>query len=71
MEKLFTKITEYLKKWIELSLYFLCFGVIVQLLIDDTILGWNPVGNIQDAGSSFIGVIAIILLYLLFVKKRI
>ena len=70
MEKLFTKITEYLKKWIELSLYFLCFGVIVQLLIDDTILGWNPVGNIQDAGSSFIGIIAIILLYLLFVKKR-
>jgi len=41
----------------------------VQLLIDDTILGWNPVGNIQDAGSSFIGIIAIILLYLLFVKK--
>jgi|TARA_Y100001954_G_scaffold188604_1_gene202058 hypothetical protein len=70
MEKIFTKIIEYLKKWIELSLYFLCFGVIVQLLIDDTILGWNPVGNIQDAGSSFIGVIAIILLYLLFVKKR-
>ena len=69
MEKIFTKIIEYLKKWIELSLYFLCFGVIVQLLIDDTILGWNPVGNIQDAGSSFIGVIAIILLYLLFVKK--
>ena len=70
MEKIFTKIIEYLKKWIELSLYFLCFGVIVQLLIDDTILGWNPVGNIQDAGSSFIGVIAIILLYLLFVNKR-
>ena len=70
MEKIFTKIIEYLKKWIELSLYFLCFGVIVQLLIDDTILGWDPIGNIQDAGSSFIGVIAIILLYLLFVKKR-
>ncbi len=69
MEKIFTKIIEHLKKWIELSLYFLCFGVIVQLLIDDTILGWNPVGNIQDAGSSFIGIIAIILLYLLFVKK--
>jgi len=69
MEKIFTKIIEYLKKWIELSLYFLCFGVIVQLLIDDTILGWDPIGNIQDAGSSFIGVIAIILLYLLFVKK--
>lgn len=70
MEKIFTKIIEYLKKWIELSLYFLCFGVIVQLLINDAILGWDPVGNIQEAGSSFIGIIAIILLYLLFIKKR-
>lgn len=70
MDKIFIKITDFLKKWIELSLYFLCFGVVVQLLIDETILGWDPIGNIQDAGSSFIGIIAVILLYLLFVKKR-
>ena len=52
-----------------IGLQFLCLGVIVQLLIDDKILGWDPVGNIQNAGSAFIGVIAIIVLYLLFVKK--
>ena len=70
MDKLFSKITELLKKWISISLYFLCFGVVVQLLIDDTILGWDPVGNIQDAGSSFIGVVAFVVLYLLFSRKQ-
>ena len=70
MDKIFIKITDFLKKWIELSLYFLCFGVVVQLLIDETILGWDPIGNIQDAASSFIGIVAIILLYLLFIKRR-
>jgi len=54
---------------ISLGLTFLCLGVIVQLLIGDTLLGWDPVGNIQDAGPSFIGVIAFVVLYLLFKKK--
>ena len=70
MEKLFKQITDFLKKGISLSLYFLCFGVIVQLLIDEKLLGWNPVGNIQDAGPSFIGVIALVVLYLLFSNKK-
>ena len=70
MEKLFKQITEFLKKVISLSLYFLCFGVIVQLLIDEKLLGWDPVGNIQDAGPSFIGVISLVVLYLLFSNKK-
>jgi hypothetical protein len=70
MEKLFKQITDFLKKGISLSLYFLCFGVIVQLLIDEKLLGWDPVGNIQDAGPSFIGVFALVVLYLLFSNKK-
>ncbi|MBC8266409.1 MAG: hypothetical protein H8E84_05530 [Flavobacteriales bacterium] len=70
MEKLFEQITKLLKKIISLALYFLCLGVIVQLLIDDKLLGWDPIGNIQDAGPSFIGVIALVVLYLLFRKKE-
>ena len=70
MEKLFNQITDFLKKGISLSLYFLCFGVIVQLLIDEKLLGWDPVGNIQDAGPSFIGVFALVVLYLLFSNKK-
>ena len=69
MEKLYKFVLDTLNKAIRLSLTFLCLGVIVQLLIDDDLLNWDPVGNIQDAGPSFIGVIALVVLYLLFNKK--
>ena len=70
MENLFTDLKKLLVSAISLGLQFLCLGVIVQLLIDDKILGWDPVGNIQDAGPAFIGVIAFLVLYLLFTKKQ-
>ena len=69
MEKLYNFILRTLNKAIKLSLTFLCLGVIIQLLINDELLNWDPVGNIQDAGASFIGVIALVVLYLLFNKK--
>ena len=69
MEKLYNFILETLNKAIKLSLTFLCLGVIIQLLINDELLNWDPVGNIQDAGASFIGVIALVVLFLLFNKK--
>ena len=69
MEKLYNFVLETLNKAIKLSLTFLCLGVIIQLLINDELLNWDPVGNIQDAGASFVGVIALVVLYLLFNKK--
>tara|TARA_B100000945_G_scaffold210055_1_gene169064 strand:+ start:480 stop:692 length:213 start_codon:yes stop_codon:yes gene_type:complete len=69
MDNLFSSLKKLLISATSIGLQFLCLGVVVQLLIDDKILGWDPVGNIQDAGSAFIGVIAILVLYLLFVKK--
>tara|TARA_Y100001954_G_C15384591_1_gene395023 strand:+ start:192 stop:410 length:219 start_codon:yes stop_codon:yes gene_type:complete len=70
METMFTKLKEGLAKLIRIGLMFLCLGVIVQLLIGDDILGWDPIKNIQKAGSAFIGVIAFVLLYLLFYKEK-
>ena len=70
MKKLFTKLKEIIAEITAISLSFLCLGVIVQLLINDKLLGWDPVGNIQSAGSSFIGVIALVVLYLLFIDKK-
>ena len=70
MKKLFTKLKEIIIDITATALSFLCLGVIVQLLINDNILGWDPVGNIQNAGSSFIGVIALVVLYLLFIDKK-
>lgn len=69
MEKLIGKLKSALKTLISLMLYLLCFGVIIQLLIEEKIMGWDPVGNIQRAGPAFTGVIALVLLYLLFQKK--
>ena len=70
MKKLFTKLKEIIIAITATALSFLCLGVIVQLLINDNILGWDPVGNIQNAGSAFIGVIALVVLYLLFIDKK-
>ena len=64
------KLRELLTEITATALTFMCLGIIVQLLINDTILGWDPVGNIQAAGSAFIGVIAIVLLYILFIRKK-
>ena len=70
MNNLFSNLKNLLLSLISIGIQFLCLGVIVQLLIDEKILGWDPVGNIQNAGSAFIGVIAFIILYLVFIKKQ-
>ena len=70
MNNLFSNLKKLLVELTTISLQFLCLGTIIQLLIDEKIMGWDPIGNIQDAGSSFIGIIAIVLLYILFIKKK-
>ena len=70
MKEKLKKIRELLTEVIAHALSFLCLGVIVQLLINDTILGWDPVGNVKNAGSAFIGIISIVLLYILFLRKK-
>ena len=65
----FDKIQSLIIRIIKLALTLLCLGVITQLLINDKILGWDPVGNIQDAGSSFVGILFIIILYQLYNKN--
>jgi galactitol-specific phosphotransferase system IIC component len=70
MNNIFTNLKKLLKSAISIGIQFLCLGVIIQLLLDEKILGWDPIGNIQKAGTAFIGIIAFILLYILFIKKK-
>ena len=70
MDNLFSNLKELLMSATSIGIQFLCLGVVVQLLVDEKILGWDPVGNIQNAGPSFIGVIALVVLYLLFIDKK-
>ena len=70
MNNIFANLQKLLKSAISIGIQFLCLGVIIQLLLDEKILGWDPIGNIQNAGPAFVGVIAFILLYILFIKKQ-
>ena len=70
MNNFFNTLQKRLVELISFGLTFLCLGVTVQLLINNNLLGWDPVGNIQDAGPSFIGVIALVVLYLLFLGRK-
>jgi len=69
MKKLYNSLIKILNQAIKLALTFLCLGIVVQLLIDDDLLGWDPISNIQSAGPSFIGAISLVVLFLLFNKK--
>ena len=69
MKKIYNSLIKNLNKVIKLALTFLCLGIVVQLLIDDDLLGWDPISNIQSAGPSFIGVVSLVVLFLLFNKK--
>ena len=66
LEKIKTKFIEFAKA----ALAFLCIGVIVQLILGEKLLGWDPVGNIQDGGSAFIGVLVLVLLYQLYLDRK-
>ena len=64
------KFRESLTEVVALGITFLCLGIIVQLLLNETILGWDPVGNVKAGGNALIGVVTIFLLYILFIRKR-
>ena len=64
------KLREFLTEFVALGLTFLGLGIVVQLLINDTLVGWDPVGNVQSGGTAFIGVISITLLYILFIRNN-
>jgi hypothetical protein len=70
MKKLFTKLKQSITDLTATALTFLCLGVVIQLLLGEKLFEWDPVGNIQDAGPAFIGVIALVVLYMLFIDKK-
>ena len=70
MIKLFEKLTSLFTVVAKTGLALLCVGIIAQLLLGEKLLGWDPVGHIQSAGSAFTGVLVIVLLYQLYKDKN-
>lgn len=73
-KKLIKTIKKYLREAIDIAVPVLCLGIVVQLIVGDTILGWDPIQNIQRAinslgQSNFIGVAALLVLYSVFKKQ--
>lgn len=70
MQKTLKKIRKALVEIVATALTFLCLGIVVELLISDSILGWSPVSNVKEAGNAFIGVLSLIVLYILFLRRE-
>jgi TRAP-type uncharacterized transport system fused permease subunit len=73
-KKLIKTIKKYLREAVDIAVPVLCLGIVVQLIVGDTILGWDPIQNIQRAinslgQSNFIGVAALLVLYSVFKKQ--
>ena len=73
-KKLFKNIKKYLREAVDIAVPVLCLGIVVQLIIGDNLLGWDPIQNIQRAINSlgqnnFIGVAALLVLYSVFKKQ--
>ncbi len=74
MKKKLEKFKELLVELTSFGVVLLCFGVTIQLLIGDSLLGWDVVGNITKSigkmgQSSFIGIAALLVLFSIY-KKR-
>lgn len=73
-KKLFKSAKKHIREAIDIAVPILCLGIVVQLIIGDSLLGWNPIQNIQNAINSlgqnnFIGVAALLVLYSVFKKQ--
>ena len=65
---------KFLRNTLEIAVPFLCLGVVVQLIVGESLFGWNPIKNIQSAISSmgqsnFIGIATLLVLYSVFKKQ--
>ena len=70
MKNKLQKFRESLIEIVAIATTFLCLGILVQLLLGETILGWDPVGNVKAGGNALIGVVTIIQLYILFIRNK-
>ena len=65
---------KFLRNALEVAAPFLCLGVVVQLIVGESLFGWNPIKNIQNAinsigQSNFIGIATLLVLYSVFKKQ--
>ena len=75
MKKKLSQFKDFLSELTSFAVVLLCLGITVQLLIGESLLGWDVIGNISKSigkigQSNFIGVAALLVLYSIFSKKK-
>ena len=65
---------KYLRSALDVAVPLLCLGGVVQLIVGESLFGWNPIKNIQNAinsmgQSNFIGIATLLVLYSVFKKQ--
>ena len=76
MKKKLSQFKDFLSELTSFAVVLLCLGITVQLLIGESLLGWDVVGNISKSigkmgQSNFIGVAALLVLYSIFPRRKI
>ena len=76
MKKKLSQLKDFLSELTSFAVVLLCLGITVQLLIGESLLGWDVVGNISKSigkmeQSNFIGVAALLVLYSIFPRRKI
>ena len=65
---------KYLRSALDVAVPILCLGVVVQLIVGESLFGWDPIKNIQNSinsvgQSNFIGIATLLVLYSVFKKQ--
>ena len=65
---------KYLRSALDVAVPVLCLGVVVQLIVGESLFGWDPIKNIQSSinsvgQSNFIGIATLLVLYSVFKKQ--
>jgi len=64
MKKIIDKVHSIVKRGLEISVPFLCLGIVLSLIVGDNLFGWDPVGIITKIGTeNLIGLAALLVLY--------
>ena len=70
MKKIFEKINAIITQGLAFAVPFLCLGIITQIIVGDSLGGWDPVGNLKALGvETIVGLGAILILYSYINKK--
>ena len=74
MKNILIKFKEIINEVTPTAFAFLCFGITIQLIVGEPILGWDVVGNISKAigrlgQNTFIGIASLLFLYTILYRK--